>query len=55
MHAHMRRFFLFVSQDLWFEVRLPFFLRNAAYGLGWTNTEAGLTMGIFIVVYGQVR
>ena len=49
------RFFLFASRDLWFEVPLPFFVRNAAYGLGWTNYQAGLTMGVFIIVYGQVR
>ena len=36
------RFFLFGSRDLWFEVTLPFFLRSAASGIGWSCTLVGI-------------
>ena len=39
-------------RDAWFEVPLPFFLRN---GLGWSRTVTGAFLAVFIIVYGQVR
>jgi hypothetical protein len=48
------RFFLFGSRDMWFEVPLPFFLRDAAEGLGWDRAYTGLFLALFIIVYGQV-
>ena len=49
------RFFLFGSRDMWFEVPLPFFLRDAVQGLGWSRTITGLFLAVWIIVYGQVR
>jgi hypothetical protein len=39
---------------MWFEVPLPFFLRDAAAGLGWDRAYTGLLLALFIIVYGQV-
>lgn len=50
----MYRFFLFGSRDMWFEVPLPFFLRDAMYGLGWSRPLTGLFLALWIIVYGQV-
>eukprot|EP00955_Chlamydomonas_euryale_P069299 360397-Chlamydomonas_euryale.AAC.2 len=49
------RFFLFASRDLWFEVPLPFFLRDPVAGLGWSSPVAGLVLALFIIIYGQVQ
>ncbi|GIL57757.1 hypothetical protein Vafri_12905 [Volvox africanus] len=49
------RFFLFGSRDMWFEVPLPFFLRNSVYGLGWSRPLTGLFLAVWIIVYGQVQ
>ncbi len=49
------RFFLFGSRDMWFEVPLPFFLRDSVQGLGWSRTLTGLFLALFIIVYGQVN
>jgi hypothetical protein len=39
---------------MWFEVPLPFFLRNTVYGLGWSRPITGLFLAVWIIVYGQV-
>jgi hypothetical protein len=36
------------------KVPLPFFLRNAAIGLGWSRPLTGLFLAVWIIVYGQV-
>jgi len=51
----MARAFLFGSRDLWFEVVLPFYLRNQAQGLGWSRPTTGAALAAFIIVYGQVQ
>lgn len=51
----LARAFLFGSRDLWFEVPLPFFLRDAAQGLGWERPATGAALACFIIVYGQVQ
>lgn len=40
------RFFLFGSRDMWFEVPLPFFLRDHVYGLGWERVAVGATLAV---------
>ncbi len=40
---------------MWFEVPLPFFLRDASQGLGWSRPITGLFLALWIIVYGQVR
>jgi len=42
-------------RDAWFEVPLPFFLRDSLVGLGWSRTLTGLFLAVFIIVYGQVQ
>jgi hypothetical protein len=37
------RFWLFGSRDIWFEIGLPLFLRNA---LEWDTTFVGLFLGV---------
>lgn len=49
------RLFLFGSRDLWFEVPLPFFLRNGAVGLGWSRETVGLVLALWIIFYGQIQ
>ncbi|KAG2496544.1 hypothetical protein HYH03_005367 [Edaphochlamys debaryana] len=49
------RYFLFGSRDMWFEVPLPFFLRNTVYGLGWSRPITGLFLAVWIIVYGQLQ
>eukprot|EP00892_Ulva_mutabilis_P010082 jgi/Ulvmu1/7446/UM036_0108.1 len=49
------RIFLFGSRDAWFEVPLPFFLRDNISGLGWRPALTGAFLAIFIIVYGQVQ
>ena len=44
-----------LCRDAWFEVPLPFFLRDALVGLGWSRTVTGLFLAVFIIVYGQVQ
>ena len=51
----LARAFLFGSRDLWFEVVLPFYLRNKAQGLGWSRQATGAALAAFIIVYGQVQ
>lgn len=51
----LARAFLFGSRDLWFEVALPFFLRDGLRGLGWSRTVAGASLAAFIIVYGQIQ
>ena len=47
------RFFLFGCRDLWFEVPLPFFLRDAVYGVGWSRIVVGAVLACFIIGYGN--
>jgi len=42
-------------RDAWFEVPLPFFLRDQVSGLGWDPKLTGAFLAIFIIVYGQVQ
>eukprot|EP00879_Flechtneria_rotunda_P003158 GHRR01003380.1.p1 GENE.GHRR01003380.1~~GHRR01003380.1.p1 ORF type:complete len:394 (+),score=103.63 GHRR01003380.1:590-1771(+) len=49
------RFFLFGSRDMWFEVPLPFFLRDGVYGLGWERLAVGAMLAGFIILYGQMQ
>lgn len=51
----LARAFLFGSRDLWFEVALPFFLRDELAGLGWSRTATGASLAAFIIVYGQIQ
>mmetsp|Transcript_4544 Transcript_4544/g.7749 ORF Transcript_4544/g.7749 Transcript_4544/m.7749 type:complete len:538 (-) Transcript_4544:591-2204(-) len=49
------RFFLFGARDMWFEVPLPFFLRDSVRGLGWSRPITGLFLALWIIGYGQVQ
>ena len=49
------RALLFGSRDLWFEVALPFFLRDGAAGLGWSRELTGAALAGFIIFYGQAQ
>jgi hypothetical protein len=49
------RFLLFASRDMWFEVTLPFFLRDPASGIGWSRVAVGAFLAAWIVAYGQVQ
>ena len=51
----LARAFLFGSRDLWFEIALPFFLRDGAAGLGWSRPAVGAALAGFIIVYGQIQ
>jgi hypothetical protein len=42
----LARFFLFGSRDTWFEVPLPFFLRDATHGLGWERVAVGAVLAV---------
>ena len=46
------RFFLFGSRDVWFVVALPVFL---AASLGWTHTQTGTFLALWIIGYGFVQ
>lgn len=46
------RFFLFGSRDVWFVVGLPVFLYDV---LGWTFSEVGVFMALWIIGYGVVQ
>ena len=46
------RFFLFGARDLWFVVGVPVFLRG---GLGWSATEVGAFMALWVIGYGVVQ
>jgi len=45
------RFFLFGSRDIWFVVGLPVYLSL----LGWTHTEVGSFLALWIIGYGIVQ
>lgn len=49
------RAFLFGSRDLWFEVVLPFYMRDAVQGLGWSRFVVGASLAAFIIIYGQIQ
>ena len=51
----LARAFLFGARDLWFEVVLPFYLRDGAQGLGWSRELTGTFLAAFIIVYGQIQ
>lgn len=34
------------SRDMWFEVPLPFFLRDHVYGLGWERVAVGAMLAV---------
>lgn len=34
---------------------LPYFLRDAAHGVGWSRLQTGAALAAFIIVYGQVQ
>jgi hypothetical protein len=53
--CRLARCFLFGSRDLWFEVPLPFFLRDAVGGLGLERRVVGAFLAIYIIVYGQMQ
>ena len=42
----LSRVFLFGARDVWFEVPLPFFLRDAASGLGWSRSLTGAFLAV---------
>lgn len=46
------RFFLFGSRDVWFVVALPLFMYSV---LGWSFTEVGAYLALWIVGYGLVQ
>jgi len=46
------RFFLFGSRDVWFVVGLPVFLSSV---LGWTHTQVGGFLALWIIGYGIVQ
>lgn len=46
------RFFLFGSRDIWFVVGLPVFLVEM---LGWSPTEVGTFLAVWIIGYGVVQ
>lgn len=46
------RFFLFGARDIWFVVGVPVFLRGV---LGWSFTEVGTFMALWIIGYGIVQ
>jgi len=46
------RFFLFGARDVWFVVGLPLFLYSV---LGWSFTEVGGFMALWIIAYGVVQ
>jgi len=51
----LARTFLFMSRDMWFEVPLPFFLRDSLAGLGWPRQAVGAFLAGYIILYGQVQ
>lgn len=51
----LARCFLFGSRDLWFEVPLPFFLRDSVYGLGLERQVVGAFLAGYIILYGQTQ
>jgi hypothetical protein len=40
------RCLLFASRDLWFEVTLPYFLRDADGGVGWSRVAVGAFLAV---------
>jgi len=51
----LARCFLFGSRDLWFEVPLPFFLRDAVHGPGLARNLVGAFLAGYIILYGQTQ
>ena len=51
----LSRCFLFGSRDLWFEVPLPFFLRDHVFGLGLERRVVGAFLAIYIIIYGMMQ
>lgn len=51
-HLSAARFFLFGARDVWFVVALPVFLQAQ---LGWTHTQVGILLAVWIIVYGVVQ
>lgn len=45
------RFFLFGARDVWFVVGVPVFL----YGLGWSFTQVGAFLALWVIGYGLVQ
>ncbi len=45
------RFFLFGARDVWFVVGVPVFL----YGLGWSFTQVGAFLALWVIGYGIVQ
>ena len=54
-YLSLSRVFLFGSRDLWFEIPLPFFLRDATEGMGWSRSAVGAMLAGYIIVYGQLQ
>jgi hypothetical protein len=54
-YLSLSRVFLFGSRDLWFEIPLPFFLRDAIGGMGWSRSAVGAMLAGYIIVYGQLQ
>ncbi len=46
------RLFLFGARDVWFVVALPVYFQSA---LGWSNTQVGSFMAIWVIGYGVVQ
>ena len=46
------RFWLFGSRDVWFEIAAPIFLKEI---VNWPDSAVSATMGVYIVVYGQLQ
>ncbi|KAJ1634986.1 major facilitator superfamily domain-containing protein [Pavlovales sp. CCMP2436] len=51
----LARCFLFGSRDLWFEVPLPFFLRDSVHGLGLPRSVVGAFLAAYIILYGMMQ
>ena len=54
-YLSLSRVFLFGSRDLWFEIPLPFFLRDSIGGMGWSRSAVGAMLAGYIIVYGQLQ
>ena len=54
-YLSLSRVFLFGSRDLWFEIPLPYFLRDSVGGVGWPRSAVGAMLAGYIIVYGQLQ
>jgi len=54
-YLSLSRVFLFGSRDLWFEIPLPFFLRDSIGGMGWSRSAVGAMLAGYIIAYGQLQ